>query len=111
MCCCGCILLTAFPSSTNSIDELLTSDDINEQTPDLLKQELRDRIEEVTDRKGSSNKGREECLTSYIRILDSHYMADALYGGVPDLISIFSRSIKAEISEKEAILALKALAL
>jgi hypothetical protein len=77
----------------------------------LVKQELRDRIEELTDRKGSSNKGREECLTSYIRILNSHYIADALYGSVPDLISSFSRSIKAESSEKEAILALKALAL
>jgi hypothetical protein len=98
-------------SSINSIDELLASDDFNDQAPDLVKQDLRDRIEELTDRKGSSNKGREECLTSYIRILNSHYIADALYGSVPDLISSFSRSIKAESSEKEAILALKALAL
>ena len=98
-------------SSINSIDELLASDDFNDQAPDLIKQELRDRIEELTDRKGSSNKGREECLTSYIRILNSHYIADALYGSVPDLISSFSRSIKAESSEKEAMLALKALAL
>jgi hypothetical protein len=98
-------------SSINSIDELLASDDFNDQAPDLIKQELRDRIEELIDRKGSSNKGREECLTSYIRILNSHYIADALYGCVPDLISSFSRSIKAESSEREAMLALKALAL
>jgi hypothetical protein len=77
----------------------------------LLKQELSDRIDELTDRKGSSNKGREECLASYVRILDSHYIADGLYGRVPDLISSLSRSIKAETSEKEAMLALKALAL
>lgn len=99
------------PYSINSIDELLASDDFNEQAPDGLKQELRDRIEELTDRKGSSNKGREECLTSYIRILDSHHIADELYGKMPDLLSAFGRSIKAETSEKEAMLALKALAL
>ena len=98
-------------SSINSIDELVASDDLTEQAPDLLKQELHDRIEELTDRKGSSNKGREECLASYNRLLDSHYVADELYGKVPDLISSFGRSIKAETSEKEAILALKALAL
>ena len=104
-------LANRFFRSINSIDELLASDDFNEQAPDTLKQELRDRIEELTDRKGSSNKGREECLTSYIRILNSHHIADELYGKTPDLISAFSRSIKAETSEKEAMLGLKALEL
>jgi Interferon-related developmental regulator (IFRD) len=103
--------LTLSTPSINSIDELLASDDFNEQAPDLLKQELNDRIDELTDRKGSSSKGREECLTSYVRILHSHYIADGLYGRVPDLIGSFTRSIKAETSEKEAVLALRALAL
>ena len=102
--------MTRVPS-INSIDELLASDDFNEQAPDVLKHELHGRIEELTYRKGSSTAGREECLTQYIRILNSHHIADELYGRVPDLTTAFSRSIKAESSEKETTLALKALEL
>ena len=98
-------------NSINSIDELLASDDFNEQTSDVLRQELRDRIEELTDRKGSSKQGREECLTAYIRILNAHLLADELYGKMPELVSAFSRSIKTEATQKEAKLALKALEL
>ena len=104
--------LTLLSRSVNSIDELLANnDDVNEQAPDMLKQELHDLIAELADRKGSSNQGREERLTSYIRILNAHQFADDLYGKVPALVSSFSRSIKTEVSEKETILALKALAL
>lgn len=97
--------------SINSIDELLASDDFNDQTPELQRQELKDRIEELCERKGSSSKGREECLASYVRILTAHHLADELYGRVADLIPALLRSVKAEPSERETILALKAVAL
>ena len=44
-------------------------------------------------------------------ILTSHYIADVLFGKVEDLVSGFVRSVRTETSEKETILALKALAL
>jgi Interferon-related developmental regulator (IFRD) len=97
--------------SINSIDELLASDDFNEQAPEVQKQELVDRIAELCERKGSSYKGREDCLTSYIRILTAHHLADELYGRVADLVPALMRSIKVESTEREAVLALKAIAL
>lgn len=90
---------------------MLESDDFNEQTTDVLKQELSDCITGLLDRKGSSHHGREEHLTTYVRCLTAHHLADVLYGHVPDLLSAFSKSIKAETTEKESNLALRALAL
>ncbi|KIY02535.1 uncharacterized protein Z520_01000 [Fonsecaea multimorphosa CBS 102226] len=97
--------------SINSIDALLETDDINEQTSDAARQELNDVIAELLDRKGSSNKSREDALTTYVKCLTSHYLAEVLYGRVEDLLGAFSRSIKAETSEKETTLALRAMAL
>ena len=98
-------------SSINSIDALLESDDYNEQATDVLKQELQDCIEEILERKGSSKLSREEALTTYVRILTAHHIADVLYGRVPDLLSAFGRSVKAETTERETTLALRAIAL
>ena len=70
-----------------------------------------DRIAELCERKGSSYKGREDCLVSYVRILTAHHLADELYGRVTDLIPALLRSVKAETTERETILALKAIAL
>lgn len=97
--------------SINSIDELLASDDFNEQAPELQRQELKARIEELCERKNSSYQGREESLASYVRIITAHHLADELYGRVSDLIPALMRSIKAETTERETILALKAIAL
>ncbi len=97
--------------SINSIDELLASDDINEQASDIQRQELKDRIEELCERKGSSYKGREDSLAAFVRIITAHHLADELYGRVADLIPALLRSVKAESTERETILALKAIAL
>lgn len=105
------VLLKLTNPSINSIDELLASDDFNEQAPEVQKQELADRIAELCDRKGSSYKGREDCLLSYVRILTAHHLADELYGRVADLVPALLKSVKAESTEREAILALKAIAL
>ncbi|ERF73293.1 hypothetical protein EPUS_03126 [Endocarpon pusillum Z07020] len=97
--------------SINSIDELLASDDFNEQAAEPQRQELKDRIEELCERKGSSYKGREDSLAAFVRILTAHHLADELYGRVADLVSALLRSVKAESTERETILALKAIAL
>lgn len=97
--------------SINSIDELLESDDFNEQTTDVMKQELSKTIDDLLERKGSSVNSREESLTSYVRCLTSHYLADMLYGRVNDILSALLKSIKAETTEKETTLALRGIAL
>ena len=97
--------------SINSIDALLESEDFNDQTTDVIKQQLNDCIVDLLDRKSSNNKSREENLTTYVACLTSHLLADVLYGRVPDLLAAFSKSVKAETSEKETILALRAIAL
>ena len=97
--------------SINSIDALLESDDINEQTTDAARQELNDAIADLLERKGSSNKSREDALTTYVKCLTSHYLAEVLYGRVDELLPAFLRSVKTETSEKETTMALKAVAL
>ena len=97
--------------SINSIDALLESEDFNEQTTDVLKQELTDAISSLSERKGSSFHGREENLTTYVRCLTAHHLAEVLYGRVPELLSAFAKSVKAETSEKETTLALRSISL
>jgi hypothetical protein len=105
------LYLSLHCNSINSIDALLESDDFNEQTTDALRQELTTCISQILDRKGSDHHGREDRLTTYVRCLTAHHLAEVLYGQVPDLLAAFSRSIKAETTEKESTLALRALAL
>lgn len=50
-------------------------------------------------------------MTTYVKCLTSHYLAEGLYGRVSDLLAAFSRSVKAETTEKEVTLALRAIAL
>lgn len=97
--------------SINSIDELLESDDFNEQTTDVMKAELSKSIDELLERKGSSTSSREENLTIYARSLTAHYLADTLHNRVNDIIGALCRSVKAETTEKETTLALHSIAL
>ncbi|RMZ89788.1 hypothetical protein DV736_g2997, partial [Chaetothyriales sp. CBS 134916] len=97
--------------SINSIDALLEADDLNDQTPDVVKQQLTDSIADLLDRKSSNSKSREESLQTYVACLTSHLLGDVLYGHVHVLLAAFGKSVKAETSEKEAMLALRAIAL
>ncbi|KIV96604.1 hypothetical protein PV10_00446 [Exophiala mesophila] len=97
--------------SINSIDQLLESDDFNEQTTENLRHDLSTAISELLDRKGSSSESRQTNLTTYCRCLTYHYLAEGLYGQVEGLLTAFSRSIKAETNETETGLALRAVAL
>ena len=89
---------------------IVLSDDA-EFRHDALKEELSERIEEILDRKRSSVQGREATLTAYIRILTAQYFQEDISGRETALVASFLKSIKAESSELETILALKALAI
>ena len=81
--------------------------DDSDAATEAWKLELAERIEETIDRKRSSVLGREAALTAYIRILTSVYAEDEIRGKEMDLVASFLKSIKAETSEKETILAMK----
>jgi hypothetical protein len=92
--------------SVNSIDDIIAIDD-TEQAIEAWKTELADKIEEITDRKRSSGQGREASFSSYIRILTAVYASEAIHGKHMELVASFLKSIKAETSEKETVLAMK----
>ncbi|KAL8961160.1 MAG: hypothetical protein Q9183_005350 [Haloplaca sp. 2 TL-2023] len=96
--------------STNSIDELLNGE-VTDPVTDAWRSDLADRIAELIDRKRSSVQGRERCLATYVRILTSQYAEEELRGKEAELVVAFLKSIKAETSEKETILAIKAIAM
>jgi hypothetical protein len=98
--------------SINSIDELLESDELfNEQTTDVLKQELIASIDDLVERKGSSVNSRVESLKSCVRSLSVHYFADALYGRTGAFFGALLKSVDKGSSEEEITLALHAIAL
>ncbi|MCJ1371266.1 hypothetical protein MMC20_002481 [Loxospora ochrophaea] len=96
--------------SVNSIDEILATEDLD-QPVDVWKAELADRIEEIVDRKRSSVQGRETSLMAYVRMLTAHYAEDEIRAKDVEIVASICKSIKTESSEKETILALKALAM
>ena len=85
---------------------MLTAED-TEQTTAAWQADLADRIEEILDRKRSSVQGRETTLAAYVRILTAQYAAEEIRRKDAELVAAFLKSIKAETSEKETILALK----
>ena len=92
--------------STNSIDELLNGD-ASDPVTDAWRADLADRIQELLDRKRSSVQGREKCLATYGRILTAQYAEEDIRGKEAELVLAFLKSIKAETSERETILAIK----
>ncbi|KAL8687791.1 MAG: hypothetical protein Q9218_006138 [Villophora microphyllina] len=94
--------------STNSIDELLNGEN---PITEAWRTDLADRIQELIDRKRSSVQGREKCLANYVRILTAQYAEEDIRGKEAELVVAFLKSIKAETSERETILAIKALAM
>ena len=89
-----------------TIDEVLNSEEVDTPT-DVWKSELADKIEEIIDRKRSSNMGRETSLGVYARILTSRYAEEDIQGRETELVTSFLKSIKAEVSEAESVLAMK----
>jgi hypothetical protein len=68
-------------------------------------------MQEILDRKRSSVQGREEALQAFCRLTKYHYTVEELNGLVPGLLAAFERSIRTEISVREATLGLRAMEL
>jgi Interferon-related developmental regulator (IFRD) len=85
----------------------MLSADAPEDATEAWKQDLGDRMEEIIDRKRSSNQGREATLAIYIHILMSRYAFEEIQHKTSELYPALLKSIKAESSEKETSLALR----
>ncbi|KAH7055588.1 interferon-related developmental regulator-domain-containing protein [Macrophomina phaseolina] len=94
--------------STNSIDDILAAEDLD-APPDVWKAQLADRVAEIIDRKRSSNQGRSDALAAYSYLLKAHYACEDIEHKVGELIPAIIKSIKSETSERETIMALKAI--
>jgi hypothetical protein len=98
--------LTDLSSSSNSIDDILNNEDADVPT-DAWKSELHNRIEQIVDRKRSSTEGRTESLNAYTHILMARYAKEDIEDRVIELLPSILRSIKSEMTEREAVTALK----
>jgi hypothetical protein len=78
-----------------------------DDTTEVWRQGLADRIEEIIDRKRSSTQGREATLTAYVHYLMSRCTFDEINNKVSEILPALLKSIKAESSEKETCLALR----
>lgn len=97
--------------STNSIDELIAGDVDDVPGDDAWREHLLDRIEEICDRKRSSVQGREDALQAFNVALTRHYAGDEVKMKGAELVPAILKSVKGAQSEREVVLALKALAL
>ena len=99
--------------SINSVDALLESDDFNESTTETMKAQLETAIADITDRKwgASSYVHREDKMTTIVRLLTAHHLADALHRRTDDLLDALIRSLRHGKTELETTLALRAIGL
>ncbi|KAI2640097.1 interferon-related developmental regulator-domain-containing protein [Xylaria nigripes] len=70
---------------------------------------LGDRIAELLDRKRSSTKGRETCLTAYTHVIRHHYAQEQLQPQLNELVPVLLKSIRGNSNVDEALSAVKAL--
>ncbi|KAI1748087.1 interferon-related developmental regulator-domain-containing protein [Xylaria castorea] len=70
---------------------------------------LGDRIVELLDRKRSSAKGRETCLSAYAHIIRHHYAEEQLEPQLKELVPALLKSIRGGSNTDEALSAIKAL--
>ncbi|KAI9882053.1 MAG: hypothetical protein M1823_006211 [Watsoniomyces obsoletus] len=96
--------------SFNSIDDALATEEIDSPT-EGWRADLGDIIEQILDRKRSSGTGREETLATFNRMAMAKYINEEIGDQTEDLYGALLKSVKMKSSEKEASLALKALAL
>lgn len=97
--------------STNSIDEMLSPGDAEEEPVEVWAGVLENRIEELCDRKRSSAQGREEALLAFGSLLTRHFCREQVRGRREELVVALLKSVKGGQTERETVLALKALAL
>ena len=99
--------------SINSVDALLESDDFNESTTETMKAQLESAIADITDRKwgASSYVHREDKMTTIVRLLTNHHLADALHHKTDELLDALIKSLRHGKTEFETTLALRAIGL
>lgn len=98
--------------STNSIDALVAPSELEgDGANDAWIADLEDRINAITDRKRSSTEGREQQMSAFITTLSRHFAREELRPKVDELLPALLKSVKSGQSEREVILALKALAM
>lgn len=97
--------------STNSIDELIADADASDLPQEAWIADLDDRINEICDRKRSSAQGREDTLQHFCVDLTRHFAGEEIKPKVDELLPHILKSIKSGQTERETVLALKALAL
>lgn len=98
--------LTSLSSSTNSIDDILNSEDTDIPI-DAWKSELHVRVEQIVDRKRSSAEGRADSLNAYAHILRARYARDDIESRMSELLPAILKSVKAETTERETVAALR----
>ncbi|CAI7646890.1 unnamed protein product [Penicillium crustosum] len=102
---------SGFLSDETSMSIGSLDDEHPEQDNPDWEQELGDRIQEILDRKRSSVQGREEALQAFCRLTKYHYTVEEIHGAIPDLLAAFERSVRTEVSVREATLGLRAIEL
>jgi len=94
-------------STTDSVDGVLGG--AEKDSSFSYTDELDNRIEAILDRKRSSTQSREQDFAAYTYLLRNQYSYEQIEGKTSDLLTVFLRSVRDEMSEKEAINALKAI--
>ncbi|KAJ5154137.1 Armadillo-like helical [Penicillium coprophilum] len=102
---------SGFLSDETSMSIGSLDDENPEQDNPDWEHDLGQRIQEILDRKRSSVQGREEALQAFCRLTKYHYTVEEIHGAVPDLLAAFERSIRTEVSVREATLGLRAIEL
>ncbi|KAJ5510818.1 hypothetical protein LT330_005497 [Penicillium expansum] len=102
---------SGFLSDETSMSIGSLDDENPEQDNPDWEHELGERIQEILDRKRSSVQGREEALQAFCRLTKYHYTVEEIHGAVPDLLAAFERSVRTEVSVREATLGLRAIEL
>ena len=97
--------------SSHSIDELIASAADDDLPQEAWIADLENRINEICDRKRSSAQGREETLQHFNMDLTRHYAQEEVTLRINDLMPNIMKSIKSGHTERETVLALKALSL
>jgi hypothetical protein len=69
--------------------------------------ELADTVSHILEPKGSNAAARQERLARYTRTLQMHYARDDIQGSFTQLLSALMKVIKAENTERDAVLALR----
>lgn len=96
---------------TSSIDDMLATDADPDAQPDAWIADIRERMEQIIDRKRSSAEGRELTLNAFTIDLMRNFAQKEIRPKMGELLPAVLKSVKGGQTERETVLALKAIAL